>query len=143
MKVKFTVFFWAPQLLKHTPLLLNQPISPIIYFEQKFQAPRLFSPLLVFRTQEYLFFPLLVPNIMQSFRTRGFLETEWTDRQTDRWTNWQEWVHRSHLRRGTNKLANFQTQIRNNVMHVHYCQSWFNQKNMFHRSFQNYTPPIM
>ena len=48
------------------------PTSPIIYFDRKFQASCLFSPRLVFRTQECIFSCSMAPNTMQSFRTSGF-----------------------------------------------------------------------
>ena len=60
---------------------------PIIYFDQKSQTLRLLPPPLVFRTQEHLFFILLVPNIMKSFRTCGFFRTKQMDGRTDRRTN--------------------------------------------------------
>ena len=80
LKVNFVMFSQVYWLFK-TLLILKQPIfpssaiiptSPIIYFDQKFQASCLFSPPLLFRTQECVFSCSMAPNTMQSFRTSGF-----------------------------------------------------------------------
>ena len=80
LKVNFVMFSQVYWLFKAL-LILKQPIFPssaiiptssIIYFDRKFQASCLFSPPLVFRTQECIFLALLTPNTMQSFRTSGF-----------------------------------------------------------------------
>ena len=79
LKVNFAIFSQVHWLFK-TLVILKQPIfpsstiipiSPIIYIDRKFQASRLFSPPLGFRTQECIFSCSMAPNTMQSFRTSG------------------------------------------------------------------------
>ena len=57
------------------------------------------------------------------------------NKRTDELTNRNEFIGPIYSGGPINQQK-IKTRIRNNVVHVHYCESQFNQKNIFHSSFK-------